>query len=230
MRGKTILPMALGAMMLWGNAMAMTFEQPEKIGGGVIWRQAGGGGYAVNGATSNNGDYFTKYKKNNKHGYGKGVATFGSGKDVLYAHYNAYTKNNNVFFGGKEFNNTIPVRSALFGEEIYKISNDEGLTMYLFHTSYDLKEQNWYTLIGKRADGKFVKYFESTDIAKRFFKETVRGFACVDFMVQDNLIIIVYERNTEGKQLGRDNADERGEFRFKWDDAAQWFGVEHVAY
>ena len=41
-----------------------------------------------------------------------------------------------------------------------------------------------------------------------------------------NTIAVVYQRvNSSTKRL-----TDEGEFRFKWDDKAQWFGIEQVVY
>lgn len=42
---------------------------------------------------------------------------------------------------------------------------------------------------------------------------------------RNDSIVIVYRRwHWKGM------SDPEGEFRFKWDDAAQWFGIEQVVY
>ena len=53
--------------------------------------------------------------------------------------------------------------------EIFKITSDEGLTFYSINDSYDLPSEFTYTLIGRRKDGVWVKYFDTNDIAKKYF-------------------------------------------------------------
>lgn len=229
----------------------MTFSQPINTGFSLMFSQAGGGIFIRN-ATENNGDFYSRVYKGKKiiydgSGqnksilYGKGIAKYGSGYDALYAHYNAYNIRNDAYihFGDKNINNTIPISAFIFGEEIFKIDTDSGITFYMIHTSYDLPDETWWTLIGRRKDGVWVKYFDTDSITVKYFGESARaGYAnvwqgksicCDNFHVNGNTIVIEYSRYH--KNAGqRGNLVKEGEFRFKWDDAAQWFGVEHIVY
>ena len=164
-------------MLVSNTTFAMTFSQPVKTGFKIIKTQAGGG-MIVENATKNNGDFYkrtyngktTIYDgKNGKALYGKGVARWGNENDALFAHYNFYAKDSNVYFGGNDVKNTIPINSMIFGEEIYKISTNEGITFYMIHTSYDLPDETWWTLIGRRKDGVWVKYFDSDSVTEKYF-------------------------------------------------------------
>ncbi|MBR3747159.1 MAG: hypothetical protein IKN27_09395, partial [Selenomonadaceae bacterium] len=211
-----------------------------------------GGGMNIRGATENNGDFYRRqyndktiiYDGSGKNGavlYGKGVARCGNGIDALYAHYDAYNIRNDdkIHFGDKNIKNTIPIRAFIFGEEIFKIDTDSGITFYLIHTSYDLPDENWWTLIGRRKDGVWIKYFESDAVTEKYFGKSARGghgnvwdgtsICCNDFKIVGNTITIEYSRyhRNAGK---RGQFIKAGEFRFKWDEAAQWFGVEQVVY
>ena len=234
-------------LMISANCFAMTFSQPVKTGFEIIKTQAGGG-MIVENATQNNGDFYkriyngktTVYDgKNGKALYGKGVARWGNDKDALFAHYNFYSKDSNVYFGGQDVKNTIPINSMIFGEEIFKIATNEEITFYMIHTSYDLPDENFWTLIGRRKDGVWVKYFDSDSVTVKYFGKFARGgygnvwdglsICCDNFKVNGNTMIIEYSRyhKTSGQ---RGNFIKEGEFQFKWDDKAQWFGVEQVIY
>ena len=231
----------------------MTFSQPVKTGFG-LWFLQGGGGIAVQNATENNGSFYSReyngkkiiYDGSRKSGsvrYGKGVARWGNGSDALYAHYDAYniSKDGYIHFGDKNIKNTIPISAFIFGEEIFKINTNEGITFYMIHTSYDLPDETWWTLIGRRKDGVWVKYFDSDFVTKKYFGESARAgranvwsgqsICCDNFRVNDNTIVIEYSRYHNHKNSGqRGNLIKEGEFRFKWNDSAQWFGVEQVVY
>ena len=218
-------------MILSSNCFAMIFSQPINTGGSIMFMQAGGGMRITN-ATYNDGDFY----RNNRNMYGKGMARFGNGEDALYVHYNAYNISNDdkVYFGGKDMRNTVPIESFVFGEEIFKITTNESITFYMIHTSYDLPDETWWTLIGRRKDGVWVKYFESAEIEKKYFSShgnvwEGQSICCDNFRVNGDTIIIEYSRYH--KNLGKHgNLIKEGEFRFKWDDSAQWFGVEQVVY
>ena len=244
---KKILGVLLLLLMMSVNCFAMTFSHPLKTGFKIIKTQAGGG-MIVESATQNNGDFYkrtyngktTVYDgKNGKARYGKGVARWGNGTDALFAHYNYYSKDSNVYFGGNDVKNTIPINSMIFGEEIYKISTNEGITFYMIHTSYDLPDETWWTLIGRRKDGVWIKYFDSDSVTEKYFGKSARaGYAnvwnglsicCDDFRVKGDTIVIEYSRYHKNSGQ-RGNLVKEGEFRFKWDDVAQWFGIEQIIY
>lgn len=47
-----------------------------------------------------------------------------------------------------------------------------------------------------------------------------------NYYCKEDMIIIEYDNyNPNTKRMYKE-----GEFRFKWDDAAQWFGIEQVVY
>lgn len=90
-----------------------------------------------------------------------------------------------------------------------------------------------YVLLGRRSDGVFVKYFDMEDINVKYFGlqkstyGTTKGLRSPWYRnchCQDDTIVIEYERFV-GK-----NFCKAGEFRFKWNESAQWFGVEQVVY
>lgn len=240
---KKILGVLFLLMIFSVNCFAMTFSQPIKTGFSV--RRLQTGGMAIINATQNDGDFYkmthngkvTIYDgkgKNNSVRYGKGVARFGNGADSLYAHYNYYLKDSNVYFGGPDRKNTVPINSMVFDEEIYKISTNEGIIFYMIHTSYDLPDETWWTLIGRRKDGVWVKYFETLAITKKYFGQQGNvwnglSICCDDFRVKGDTIVIEYSRYHKNSGQ-RGNLVKEGEFQFKWDNVAQWFGVEQIIY
>ncbi len=207
----------------------MTFSKPTYVGEISTGIQSPYGGYIIKGATQNNGDYFTKWRKDGKY-YGKGIAVFGKGNDALYCHYDYYAQiapnsKESEKFGSRDLSNTIDV-GIWHGGSINKIDTNEGITLYAIRFNYCT---SFITLIGRTKDGKWIKYFDTRDISNRYgikwgYKED--GGIFYEYAKTDgDTIIIPYHRwhwSGESKT--------EGEFRFKWDDKAQWFGVEHIAY
>ena len=211
---------------------AMNFSNPVKVGTIVA---ANIGGFAFRDGAFNTGSL----AKNAKRGaYERGVARFSEGSDALYFHYymGTYKSRYNdrvMLFGSKNINNTIKV-PILFAE-VARITNDMGLTMYVIHDSYDLPEENSYTLIGLNREGKWVKYFDSDSIAKQYFGKPEKVWSdnsiwFDNLECQGDTVIIQYHRYHRGLRNNKSGYVKEGEFRFKWDDVAQWFGVEQVVY
>ena len=195
-----------------GNCFAMQFSQPVEIGI-TGYQQAGGTGVMIKGATYNNGSYYTKFKKNNRNSYEKGVARYGNGKDALYVHYN-FGKDD-LRFGGKDIENTIANDYLII--QMYKINSDEQITLYPLYNTYG-PELN-YIIIGRRPDGRFVKYIDTNEITKRYFGwngENISPIVYRNISTQGDTLIIEYQKRNGIK----------GNFYFKWDDKAQWFSVK----
>lgn len=209
MRRKIVVMLSLCLIALSSSCFAMTFSQPIKLGS-VLLDFGRIGGYMIEGATDNNGAYY----KGNKARYGKGIAQFGTGSDALYIHYDFQVSN--VFkIGDKNTINTVSV-STEGGGFIYQIKTDTNVVIYPI--GHGVVSGN-YAILGKQKDGKFIKYIVTEDISQRYFG-TDRVFYH-DLICKGDTIIIPYEIMSNKK---------KGEFRFKWDDAAQWFGIEQVVY
>lgn len=208
---KKLFALVLGiCFLLSGNCFAMQFSQPIKIGG-TGYRQAGGLGVDLRNATYNDGNYYDKYHK----GYKKGLARFGNGKNALYLHYNI---GSDFRFGDKDISNTIVNDYNII--EIYQINSDEQLILYPLYNTYG-SELN-YIIIGRRADGRFVKYIDTNEITKRYFGwngENVSPVIYRDLSTKGDTLIIEYRRHYSVNGIAK------GNFYFKWDENAQWFSV-----
>lgn len=221
-------------MMIASNCFAMTFSQPVEVGSISVGLQSPMGGFFIKNASYNDGNYYTKLKKDNKISYGKGIAVFGEGKDALYVHYD-YDKNGGNFlsfqststkFGDKDVSNTVDIAVGYSGT-IHQIKSDSGITFYSIQYGY--KYSSFY-IIGKRQDGKWIKYIDSHNVEKMYYKGEVENFLGYwekphytnKVICNGDMITMPYD------WLGKEKI--KGEFRFKWDTAAQWFSVEHVVY
>lgn len=239
MRNVIVVLLTFCFMAFSNICFGMTFSQPMPIAGQIGAEfQKKNEGILIENAVFNNGNIIEKKlsydKKRTKIYYDKGIAQFGSGEDVLYAHYDMHAPDKNIYFGGKEKNNAFPllVTTNWQGEKFYKIKSDSDITLYLITCGWDMYGKDYY-LLGRLNDGKWVKYIDSHEFSKNYFetkkdvtgREVVQEPAYSDLKVQGDTIIIAY--STGG---GRVAPTKLGEFRFKWDDDAQWFGIEQVVY
>ena len=202
-------------VMFSGNCFAMQFSQPVEIGRlGLL--HGGGNGVFFNNASYNDGDI--AYRKGKTIAYGKGLACFGNGADALYVHYDYYSEVGIFYFGGKDIANTVSDNFIIF--DVFKINTDEGITIYPLYKVHGPEFD--YFIVGRRADGRFVKYIDTRELTKRYFGWDGTSASPVtyhDLSTQGNALIMKYQRYGY-KQLIE------GTFYFKWDDNAQWFGVE----
>jgi len=236
----------LGMMFLFNsNVFALTFSQPIKIGEAYITPPDY---FAIEGAVYHTGipyknkEYILSYNLGKKNGvtiFDKGIACFGKNGDELYFHYDArdgrasYQKNYFAIsrFGGKDIGNTVDVTASPPGY-IRMIKSNKKITLYLLSSNSQMvsfRDYEWiHTLIGKREDGKFVKFFDTKELSERFFgNPSIKNTNFSDCTVQGDTVVLKYKHISD---LDRKGEYESGEFRFKWDDAAQWFGVEKVVY
>lgn len=210
------------------DCFAMTFSQPVKIGGIGFRIQAPYHGYEVDGATKNNGEsYFENGKliKTPFYTYTKGIAQWGTGNNALFCNYLRSTKENGSFikFGGK--NNYVVSLESQY-KKIYKIDTNEGLTLYSIVRISGTERIN---IIGRQKNGKWVSYVDSETLTNKYFsgKQAYKAHDGVHYgepLVQKDTIVIPYKYQLQFRVAAE------GEFRFKWDDAAQWFGIEQVVY
>ena len=203
----------------------MQFSQPVYIGKIEVGIQSPIGGFFIDGAKYNKGNYFTKYRKDNTHSYDKGTAIFGEGKDALYVHYDYEMY---IQFGDKNISNTVALDVGHMGN-IQQIKTNSGITFYYISFGY---KWGYFYIIGKRQDGKWIKYISSRETLKSYFPELLdwghaphyppvifknfKNISC-----QNDTIIVPYTNLSN---------DLNGEFRFKWDEKAQWFSVEQIKY
>ena len=231
---KKIFGLIVTLMMISANCFAMTFSQPVKIGGIGFPTQSPYHYYLVDGATFNNGKSYTENPKfaDKRTTYKEGTAVFGNGNDALYCQYsysvpsaNSDDWRHSFKFGGKN-NYIISIESQY--KKIYKIDSNEGLTIYSIVRISGSEQIN---IIGRQKDGKWVSYINTEILTNKFFggKQAYKAAAGVHYEtpeVQNDTIIIPYDfSSVSGRSITT-----KGEFRFKWDDKAQWFGIEQIIY
>ncbi|MBR1645440.1 MAG: hypothetical protein IJ685_01560 [Selenomonadaceae bacterium] len=224
---KFFVGVVLSVLLAAQSAFAMTFQQPVKLGRIGFPVQAPFHGYIIEGATQNDGKaYQENYKRRNGEyltTYTQGIARFAD----LYCKYEFGKKIFSMDFGGK--NNFILTQDGS-DKEIFSIGNDAGIKLYVIYHTYcvtDLK------ILGTRKDDKWVVYIDSKKISDKYFggKDAYKLAGGVLYEVPTcagDTLIVQYRRWHWSTNGGI--SEPEGEFRFKWDDNAQWFGVEQVVY
>ncbi len=215
--------MIIGCIIYSGTVFAMQFYQMEKIGSiGVSQRN---GGIRIENSIYNSGKYFNKYDKNNTTSYDKGFAKFGKGDEALYIYYNSYQKEPSIMrVGTEDVNNTIVMN--MHWDSLFRVKASNGKVFYCINFAYGPDSQ--WCIVGCHSNGKFVKYIDTEEISKRYFgittTQTGAPFVIYNKLRCDGDTIFI-----EYTSAHRDEGI-KGEFRFKWDEAAQWFSVEQVVY
>lgn len=240
--GKFFALLLVAVFFVYGNCFAMKFSQPVYIGHSgsinyVAQDKHYKGGVFIRGANYNDGNILRETGNPDIGSeYGSGIAIWGNGKNALYCKYECYDWYDNsviarfnkqkLSFGGK---NQYVLSEKNEWQDILKIESDENITFYLIYHQY-----KWwvsFNIIGCKKDGSWVKYIDSETILNKYFGNTVtfqwgigvetldlrKGISCKD----NNIIVKYYQLY---------NKDTSGEFRFKWDGAAQWFSVEQIKY
>ncbi len=213
------------------NVAAMTFSKIEKIGEVGFPTQAPYHGFSIRGEFYNSGTPYVEEYNYIDDGtpiktYTKGTARFGSEPNDLYCKYdfNLDFPDKPIKFGGK--NNYI---LGLDGsdKDIFSIENNGGIKLYVVYHNYCVTQLN---ILGTQKNGKWVNYIDSKKISETYFggNEGYKKDGGIIYDVptcRNDTIVIKYRR-----WYWKGRSEPEGEFRFKWDDAAQWFGVEHIVY
>ena len=219
--------------MVASNCFAMTFSQPVRIGYVGYTPQPTYKGLPIANATYNDGIlqnekiskwYFRDQNIDpnsiNVKTYVKGVA----GWDELYCEYDVSTGEGDLKFGGKQNYFLITDTS---NKKISKIDTDKGLKIYVLYHNYCYSRLH---ILGKQENGKWFLYVDSKKISDTYFGgndgyKKDGGVFYDEPTCNGDTIIVVYRRwHWKGP------SEPEGEFRFKWDDAAQWFGIEKIVY
>lgn len=213
--------------LLSENVFAMTFSQIKKIGEIGFPAQAPYHGFIVRGENYNSGTPYVEEFNYSDDGtpiktYIEGIARF----DNLYCIYdfNFDFSAGPIRFGGKDH-----YILALDGsdKEIFKIENDGGINFYLIYHNYCGTTLN---ILGTRRNGNWINFIDSKKISENYFDGNegykVDGGIIYNFPICFNdIITIQYRRwHWDGE------SEPEGEFKFKWNDEAQEFIMEHIIY
>lgn len=220
------------------NCFAMTFSQPVKIGEVILPPM---GYFDIKEYSYHNGTLCKEKGYERLKLYEKGFARFGEGSEALFFHYDVNQKvkipDSNYYgamsrFGSQDVKNAVQIWVGI-PTIIWKIKTDSDMMFYMLENG-DASGMvgTTRTLIGRKKDGTFVKYFSTYEIKNSYLGKPTHKDKKIEqsnkIFFEENTIIIPYYvfTNIEGDYRNIPV----GEFRFKWDEAAQWFGVEHVVY
>lgn len=207
---RKIFGLMVTMLMIMSNCFAMTFSQPVEIGSIEI---VPSGGIIFKGSSYNEGNVINILKNEKIYSYNS-VARYGNEIKGLYVFY----KNHKFNFGGN--NKNFPVNVMTY-TSIQLIKTDNELVLYLLRNDGNAIFARNYVLLGLLNNDTWIKYFDSIEIEKQYIKPT-KDIYLTNVSCKDDTIIIDIENGRTNSKIG--------EFRFKWDDAAQWFGVEKVVY
>ncbi|MBR1729796.1 MAG: hypothetical protein IJ728_09770 [Selenomonadaceae bacterium] len=220
-------------MLMSSTCLAMNFQQSIKLGSFSTLPPYGA--FRFEGATSNQGELSKEVEYKSGTEYAKGVAAFGTGENILYVHYdnsyfytddfklNAFKSKeliNSCRIGDSNIENTLILPLSFpHSCNIYQIKNDSNMSLYLLE--YDTTGIPSYKVIGKRSDGKWLRYFET--VAAEQYYGMFNAF-CHSFKLDGDQIIFQYGRYDIVEKKFITNV----ELHFIWNYADQWFGVEQV--
>ena len=209
---------AIFFLTLSTTCAAMTFQQLVKIGS--VSQGDRSGSIKIFDATK-----IDATRSSQEDCYVKGTATFGT----LYLHFDgesfarkiqrATTSDDMIkiysqvsFFGGSDVKNSVAHFVFEGRTNIYRLPNDAGIEMYLLEG--ETGGGGVMKVIGNRA-GKWVNFFDTNDTKKNY--GIGRDFFLNDLRVVGDEIIFVYRSGSEQNSCR--------ELHYKWNAAAQWFGV-----
>ena len=210
------LALMLAAALVMSTAascFAMQFSQPVKVGVSFC-DPYNGYGHQIEGATEIKAKKYFHPVKKAYLGYDKGYATFDGGK--LYVYYDG-ANNFTVRIGASDRANTVQTECG--AGAISKINTDQGITFYFFNGVDAYGERGQYPsyeLIGKRADGRFVKYVEGVAIDKAYGISQGYDQTYYTIDVKKDSIIVHYR--------SLDNVN----IKLQWDEAAKWFSYARL--
>lgn len=225
---RILMTLTVAVIFMVGNCSAMEFSQPVQIGNFGFPIQAQIHGFVIKGATHIEGTYRNENDVSREAGqisktYVNGIAQFGEGTDALFAKYDFNAKGGTQF-GGK---NAYIVNWNESYSDILKIETNGGITLYVLYHEYCTSHLN---IIGKQKDGKWVSFIDSKKVSDMYFNgkdgyKLKGGVIYEKPKCQGDTIIIPYRRWDWNTTPGLE-----GEIRLKWDEKAQWFGIEKVVY
>ena len=123
----------------------------------------------------------------------------------------------NRFGDPNNINNTVPIWSLAF-YDIYEIVSNKGDVFFVVKDGGTDGVQN-IDIIGKTSDGKYITYLSKENFEGIYPKKDYWGPI-------GNSVRIAVENNTIILNCG--NRSSSWQYRLKWDDNAQWFGIEYI--
>ncbi len=159
------------------------------------------------------------------------MACFGCGRERIYFHYDSrdgmtsYNPDNGYGLmsksGNKELINCVDI-DVWLPTVINCIETDNDITLFLL-SNHDVSGLTGmsYVLIGRITDGSYVKYFDTIEVLKRYYKNK-RELKIKDIKINNDKIVVKYDR------INGNKVSVEGELLFKWDDKVKWFSVANM--
>ncbi|TWH48289.1 hypothetical protein [Sporomusa sp. KB1] len=150
------------------------------------------------------------------------------GKDkVVRLYVNFYGQDR--FGDTKNINNTVSLRegrhrSAFY--EIFEIAGNKGEVFYVIGCG-GTDGYSDFAIIGKTSDGKYITYVSRNHFENLHptIKDSVTGPTVgAKIAVEDDTIVL----NCGRKGMVPPLVPTFWQYRLKWDDKAQWFGIEYI--
>lgn len=220
------------------HTSAMKFNAPSIISGNIEWKTSYPLGFSFSSDSKIKGEYFTILDKYNTSTYANGIAYFANDSEGLYAHFDITHKSDGMFtqgmntpyigFGTKNGERVYNFKSIEKINQIHKITTDSGVTLYMIQaTQSNLKNDFDFMLLGKRNDGKLVRYFLMSEVLDNYLGKLAEERAYIKRwrLVGNNSVEVEYD-----KAASYQNFRPAGKFVFNWDTEAQWFSVKHIVY
>lgn len=211
MKKVALLILSLVLMLCHSIAFASTtqFNQPVYLGWYANTRAGGPSPAIAKGYDSKTYDSYT---------FGRGPEALTFKFENHYYNGRAASSITKGVFIGK----TLVANRVIACPEIYRITDNNGRTFYLTKGVTSGLEQV-FSLMGK-CGGSYYNSIRTVDLKKYCddieFMDHAGAPRLGDAFVQGNEIRMPYFRDKV----------KAGEFRFKWNDDVQWFGIQHVVY
>lgn len=152
--------------------------------------------------------------------------TFGTGETALTFKWEDYkprsgpmlSRNKGVFIGEQKV-----IDSLASSGKIYRIISDDGKVFYLCY-GITVGPEQFIHLMGS-SQGRYYDMVTIMDL-NQYLQRDLRGLDYIG-------AVSLHDAYIEGAEiiipLGNKKGDE-GAFHFKWDESAQWFGIEYQSY
>ena len=187
----------------------MTFYKSVKLGD---VGQSGPYGININGATTIKATSEKNLGKTKT--YMKGTAIFGKSLNFYFDFQNDVSK-----FGNNE-SNAISIYALEGGTDIYQFQNDKNIEMYIFVTETG---GGGSTKVVGQKEGKFFIYFDTYEVLSNYYGRSRDVYLSHHKLQGDTIIFDIQSYNSNLQKMAK-----VGELRFKWDEKANWFGVEKL--
>lgn len=145
------------------------------------------------------------------------LAVINDNQNSLYIFYEKQPPK--ILIGGLNKKNTIPFNFGVGTSDLYRIKTDSQNTFFVFRAGMS----DWcaYMICGFQKDGTFVKFFDTDQIIKKYYPSNntlVASYDKKDLLVQGDTITIILHDSMRRINIAK--------ACFKWDEKAQWFGIE----